>query len=351
MNISLVFGGESSEHDVSIKSFLTIYDVIKNSDKLSKRLKNIFYINRDGTVLSSIVNYNNDTKLYYEEKSNITIFKMFEIISTENLFLFSTIHGQYGEDGSLQGASKLFKIKSNLGNIFSTSISMDKHHLNNYLENKIDKLLIPKSLLISKQESINLEQFYGMDIIVKPNSMGSSLFTEKFCCSKQNEKVIKELINKIYEFDQFALVQEFIKGEEYSCGCLEQIDGNIALPMVKINSGDEFFSHKSKYQKGFATNEVIPIENDEVFHKQIKKISLDIFNKLSFNSMARFDYIKKGDDIYFLEANIIPGLKNSSIYPSMLKEFDYTLEDLIIILIENELKRDEKHTTVVYDVE
>ena len=325
--------------------------MIKNSDKLNSKLKDIFYINRDGTVLHSLVNYTNDPKVYFEERDNITIFKMFEIISSENLFLFSTIHGQYGEDGSLQGASKLFKIKSNLGSIFSTSISMSKHHLNQYLENKVDNLMIPKSLLISKNQNVKLDQFYGIDIIVKPNSMGSSLFTEKFYCSLENDKEIKELINKIYEFDEFALIQEFIKGEEYSCGCLEQINENIALPMVKINSGDEFFSHKSKYQKGFAQNELIPIKEDKEFHKLIKDISLEIFNKLSFNSMARFDYIKKNNKIYFLEANIIPGLKNSSIYPSMLKEFNYTLEDLIIILIENELKRDDKHTTVIYDVE
>ena len=311
MDFVLVFGGESSEHDVSIKSFLSLYELISQSNTLKSKLKDVFYINREGLVRHTSVDYKQNVESFYEGDSNISIYKMFEMISADNLFLFSTIHGQYGEDGSLQGAVKLFKIKSNLGSVFSTSISMSKHHINQYVENKLDDLIVPKSLLLCKNDKINLDEFNGSEIIVKPNAMGSSLFTEKFFYDETTQEEVENLINKIFEFDEFALIQEFIEGDEFSCGCLEKSDSVVALPIVQIDTGDEFFSHEAKYKKGISTNNVIPVNKEQEIHRRIKNISLELFRMFNYHSMVRFDYLVREDKIYFLEANIIPGLKSS----------------------------------------
>lgn len=350
-NIALVFGGVSSEHDVSIKSFETIYNAIKESKILSKTLKKIFYITRDANVITSNIDFAKNPKEYYKSNEKEKLEKLFSIALEENLFLFSTIHGQYGEDGSLQGAAKFFGIKNNFGSILSTSISMSKYHLNRYLDGQIAELNIPQTLQISTIDDIEkIKEFENQQIIIKPNSLGSSLFTEKFLCTNENMKDIIDLINNILEFDEKALIQEFIKGEEYSCGCLEKSKDVLVLPIVKIITDEDFFSHKAKYTKGNSINNVILLENETEIEKKLKRISFEIFKELEFNAMVRFDYIIKNEKIYFLEANTLPGLKSSSIYPSMLKEYNINLEELITILIDNELNRDEKQTQLIYCV-
>lgn len=351
-NIALVFGGKSSEHDVSIKSFETIYEAIKESNRLSTKLKEIFYIKRDGTVFKSCIDFDKDFKNYIKDETNCTLAQMFEILSKNDLFLYSTIHGQYGEDGSMQGVCKFFGIDSNLGTILSTSLSMSKYHLNQYLQGKIKNLLIPKSKQIESMNKFDLDDFLDKEIIVKPNSLGSSLFTEKFFCKKNNLSDIKNLCKKILKFDNKVLIQEFIIGKEFSCGCLEKVGKNIVFPLVQIISKDEFFSHNAKYTKGISSNKVIDLNSENDLHKKIKDISLNIFNTLEYHCMSRFDFIVNSEnEIYFLEANTLPGLKYSSIYPSMIKEYGYSLEDLIVISIENELNRESKDTVCVYDVE
>lgn len=350
-NIALVFGGVSSEHDVSIKSFETIYKSFKKSDKLSKNLKKIFYITRDAKVCISNVDFNNGIQKYCQCDSADKLETIFSLALEEELFLFSTIHGQYGEDGSLQGIGEFFGIKNNFGTVLSTSISMSKYHLNRYLEGKIKNLYIPKTFKISTIKDIGqLKQFDDQEIIVKPNSLGSSILTQKFLCNDNNMEEITILVKKALEFDNNVLIQEFIKGDEYSCGCLEKSKSVITLPIVKILAHDDFFSHEAKYTKGKSQNIVIPLSNQNDIDKAMQKISFEIFEELNFHAMARFDYIVKDKKIYFLEANTLPGLKSSSIYPCMLKEYGVSLEDLIVILINNELQRKQKLTKMIYDV-
>lgn len=348
MNLVLVFGGESSEHDVSIKSFLSAYEVIKNSSKLKKKLKYVFYITRDGKVVKTTANFSKCANNYFEEKANCDIFDMLRTISKEKLFLFSTIHGGYGEDGSLQGASKLFNIESNLGTTLSTSLSMSKYHLNNYLLN-LKGMKIPKTTLLKSSKEFDFKKFKDTTIIVKPNALGSSLFTQKFECIKKNENKIKKLIKNILKFDEHALIQEFIKGDEYSVGILEA-KANKTLPILKVEANDEFFSHESKYKKGIANNKIIPLKDETKLHKKLKKLSLKIFDELCFNSMARVDFLVRGEEIYFLEVNTLPGLKQSSIYPSMLKEYGISYEEFILQLMKNSKRKQSKETTLVYDV-
>jgi D-alanine-D-alanine ligase len=234
-------GGVSSEHDASTKSFehmFTSYWQAKDACPLE--LVKIYYIGRDGQVFSFIPTENQDPRQYFRRQGPaIDLAEMLREIKQNGYFVFSTLHGQNGEDGAIQGAAKFIGTQGALGSTLSCSLAMSKYHMNNYIKGACPAIAIPATLAVRNLADVEqLFDFFpaGAKIVLKPNSMGSSVFADVFTCLPDQRPLISAHIAKVLQFDAIVLAQEFIEGQEYSCGCIE-MDGKVeALPLVKIQT-------------------------------------------------------------------------------------------------------------------
>ena len=354
LKLAVIYGGVSSEHDASLKGFDFIYDSIKEGTRLKEDFTDVFYIYRDGRVKHSSVDYSRDSTEYASvNKFNTTIIEAFSYIKQNDLFVLPLLmHGQNGEDGNIQGLATFLDLKGCYGNSFASSITMDKYHLNRYLENQDKNIFIPKTKRISSIEQLEniFKEFENQDIIVKPNSLGASLHTEKYSCLEKNKKDITKLCSTILEFDHYVLVQEFIEGAEYSCGCLQKEGKVEILPLIKVDFETEFFNHEAKHKSGKCAVNVLTLDTIDEVEQIICNHSKEIFEELNLQYLARIDYIRKGDKIYFLEVNTLPGFKQGSFYPVMLETIGMDIEDLLYTMINESLQVEKKNTTIHYTI-
>ncbi len=297
--VALVYGGNSSEHDVSCSS---AKEIRENIDKKKYELSCVY------------VTRNNEWT--YENKliDNIIEFlKQFDVV-------FNIIHGNTGEDGKIQGMLDLFNIKYIGTKCGSSYICMDKERtkqiLNYYkipqvpFQNYKDKLIIP------------------FPVIVKPANCGSSIGINIANNKKEYRKAIKEAL----KYDKKVIVEKYIKARELECAVLE--DKKLIISDIgEIITDNNFYDYNTKYIKNEAKIVIsdIPIN----IKKQIQKYAKIVFELLELKGLARIDffYDTEYNKIYLNEINTLPGFTKISMYPKLFNNYEY--KDLITKLIEN----------------
>lgn len=353
-DLALIFGGSSTEHNASLKSFEWVYKQI-TLNRLGKELhfRYVIFINRDGEAVLTEVDSEKESQYYSSSDRFTSLAKIMGKMKEENVFIFSCLHGKNGEDGRIQGMADVLKIEGAFGEFFSCAISMSKYHMNNYVKDRHLELSIPKTINVSSLQGleVQLQPVEGKQIVIKPSSLGASIFTEKFLCDKKNYAEIKELIEKILEYDERALVQEFATGTEYSCGCVELSDEIHVLPLVRIDTKGGFFGHKEKHVLGEATEVLIEPKDETDDQRNLKRIAKEIYKDFGFQNGCRFDFIVNDESITFLEANALPGLMENSIFPKMLRKAGISMSDYVRNCYFNAMKRSSKNTNLEYRID
>ena len=322
--IAIFCGGPSSEHEVSISSATSI---LKNIDK-SKYEVFIFYIKRD---LQSI---------FFKAGDNLSIpkgngyGKFLEVLEKEkdnfDIALLAPLHGEFGEDGTVQ------KILEDLGITYtgsgskSSKICMDKFLTMEEIKD-VKEINFPKTkklVLQKNSEYVNPLQF---PVILKPNALGSSVLV--FIANDQNDfnnAIRKYLKNNVKEI----LVQELIEGVELSCGCLEAKDQSFTLlPPIEIRPHSSFFDYNSKYVQGGSEEITPPVSISKSEADKISDLAVKIHKKLKCRTYSRSDFIYKEGKIYFLEINTQPGMTSTSLLPQEAKAAGISFGNLIDFMI------------------
>ena len=318
--VLFLFGGNSSEHEISCKS---IINVIDNIDTL-KYIYRIVGITKDGKWIECDKENIIDNSWYYmEEISNIIDYlKRYDVI-------FPIMHGKGGEDGKLQGFFELFGFKYVGCNSTASMIGMDKY-LSKVVFNNIG---IPQVPYIKYDNNIDDIDKLGYPLIVKPCNGGSSIGISKV----DNKDELINGIKKALEYDNNIIVEKFIKSREFECAVLD--DKEIIISDVgEIKYNNEFYDYEDKY-----VNEIkldIPANIDDILRNKIKKYSKKVFECINGSGLCRVDYLydEDNDNLYLNEINTIPGFTNISMYPMLMKEAGYSYKDLISTLIENTKK-------------
>jgi D-alanine-D-alanine ligase len=230
---------------------------------------------------------------------------------------------------------------------------MSKYHLNQYVRANFPQIKVPQTVAVTTTDELGemLAELKNKQIVVKPNSLGSSVMTEKFHCTDEEFPKIRKLIESILKYDTRALVQEYIKGTEYSCSCLEYEGGVLLLSAVKIETANNFYGQKEKFLKGNSSTTVISEGDESLILTRAKQASAAIFKDLDFYNAARFDFILTDTDMYFLEANPMPGILGGSILTLALRANGWDVENLVEIAVDNERRRKKKATEYEYTVE
>jgi len=226
-------------------------------------------------------------------------------------------------------------LHGNFDSLFSTIVCRSKWVLSFAAPYLSDLILCPDTWILSSSASIFemktvLEQLAGRQAIIKPNSLGNSLFTEFFESLSLSQ--LKSKIDTIRPHDKEIMIQEYVKGVEYSCGVLENKGKIEALPVAEIDTKSNIFGETIK-----ANNlETIVFRHDNTgVIERIKHASLKLSGVLGIKNACRFDYIYSNKKLYFLEANPIPGLGKGSIFPKMLNEIKLSRINFIDICISN----------------
>jgi len=352
-NIAVVYGGKSSEHETARKSFGYLYSRLQTvglRDDL--QVTHIIYITRDGRAIVSAFDAAKSAEAY-EAGEKVSLLEAIKFIADNDLFLYGVLFGQNGEDGRAQGMADFFALKTSLGGLISCAIGMSKYHLNQYVRTNFPQIKVPQTVALTTADKLEeaLAELKGKEIVVKPNSLGSSVMTEKFRYTDDEFPKIRKLIESILIYDTRALVQAYVKGVEYSCSCLEYAGNVMPLSAVKIETANNFYGQKEKFIAGHSSTTVICEEDDSAVLSRAKRAGMAIFSDLDFRNAARFDFILTDTDVYFLEANPMPGILQGSILTKAMRVNGWDVENLVEIAVDNERNRKAKATEYRYTVE
>jgi len=307
IKVALIFGGPGKEHEVSLSS---AKNILENADR------NLFDILE--VLVTKDKKYQIDNKIF-DEDSGIE-----EIKKREVEVIFPVIHGTYGEDGELQEKLEQVGIKFVGSSSNVSSLTIDKNKTNRVLEE--NGITIPKSKIIKKDNHI-LDFTYP--VILKPVDEGSSVDLFKF----ENEIDFNNKIDSIFKNHEEMLVQEFVKGREFTCGVIEKDSEDVPLIATEVVlTKGELFDYEAKYTTG-GCKEITPAEVDSVTMKRLQDIAVTCHKILGCKSISRTDMILKDGDIYVLEVNTVPGMTKTSFMPQQAKACGYDMKDLITLLI------------------
>ncbi|WHA05558.1 D-alanine--D-alanine ligase [Candidatus Bandiella numerosa] len=360
LKIGVLFGGLSAEHEVSIKSAISI---IKNLN-VAKYFIIPIYIDTDGKWhyinLNSLVNESEIDLAHHitkcinqikcQENYNYNCIKPvdFNEINQSVDVLFPIIHGKTGEDGILQGFFELLDIPYVSSNILSSSITMDKEFTKMIL--KGSGTLVAPYISIKEYQYGNEEkksnfiqyisQNFSYPLFVKPANGGSSIGIEKV---KQFDDLVGSIENA-FKYDNKILVEQGILGKEIEVSVLENID-DYDKPIIsypgELIPKDEFYSYKAKYIMKDGAKFQIPAILDDPIVNIIREKAGEIFKILECNCLARVDFFleTKSNRLFFSEINTLPGFTEISLYPKLLDHYGIKYKDLLDKLIALSLKK------------
>ena len=171
-----------------------------------------------------------------------------------------------------------------------------------------------------------------LPLFVKPSAGGSSFGVTKV-------KELSELtvaIEKAFEESQEALVEEFIDGNEFTCGVVRIGRKKIVFPVTEVIPRNEFFDFEAKYTPGMA-EEITPARISANLTQEVQDLSAEIYELCNCKGIVRVDYILKDGIFYFLEINTVPGMTATSFIPQQIKAAGLSLTDLLTEIILGEV--------------
>lgn len=322
-NIAVVYGGDSSEFVVSVRSSENVYNAITEAGFTAWKvqLKGLDWdVYEDGQIVAAV------------DKSDFSFVKDGKKIQFD--FAYITIHGTPGEDGKLQGYFDLVKVPYSTCGVYSSALTFNKYFCSNYLRNF--GITMAKSVRLFKGDKIESDQLIeklGLPVFVKPNAGGSS-----FGVTKVKEKAqLQEALELAMTESDDILVEEFIDGKEFTCGLVKIGPEKIVFPVTEVIPQNEFFDYEAKYVAG-KTDEITPARISQELTQKIQQLSSKIYDLCDCSGIVRIDYILKDGEFYFLEVNTTPGMTATSFVPQQIAAMNRKLSDVLGMIINDKLK-------------
>ncbi len=305
LNILVMAGGWSREREVSLKSGSAVYNAL-NKDKYKAEMFD------PSTGISSLIQAVKEVDL-----------------------VFNLLHGRLGEDGSVQGLLNILKIPYIGSDVLASAVALHKG-----ISKEICRaagLLVPDAVLLTRGEEWSygrISSRLGLPVVIKPVSEGSSIGIS--ICANKDE--VSRGIRRALECDREIIIEEYIKGREITC-CVLGNDVHETLPLIEIIPQKRaFFDYEAKYTSG-ATMEICPAELEESLTRKASGCGAKAHHALGCSVWSRTDMIIKGDAVYVLETNTIPGMTENSLFPLAARAGGMSFSDLLDRLIRLGLER------------
>ena len=322
-NIAIVCGGDSSEHDVSLRSAQGLYSWF-DKERYNVYIVDVkgqdWHVELPGGVTAKIDR--NDFSFVDDGKA-----KLFD-------YAYITIHGTPGENGILQGYFDLIDLPYSTSGVLVEAMTFDKFVLNQYLRGYgvavADSMLIRRGFehLVSEDE---IEQRIGMPCFVKPATDGSSFGVSKV---KNKDQLAPALRKAMLESDEI-MVEQYLEGTEITIGCYKTSETEVLMPITEVVTKNEFFDYDAKYNG--QVEEITPARISEDWARRVREITSHIYDILHCNGIIRIDYIiSKEGKIRMLEVNTTPGMTPTSFIPQQVKAAGMTMTEVLTDIVENQ---------------
>ena len=321
-NIAIVCGGDSSEHDVSMRSAQGLYSFF------DKERYNIYVVDVKGQDWHVDLQNGDMAKI---DKNDFS-FKIDGKTVTFD-YAYITIHGTPGENGLMQGYFELLHIPYSTSGVLVEAMTFDKYVLNNYLRgfgvNVAESVLLRRGEE-EKYSDEEIEKRIGMPCFVKPAADGSSFGVSKV---KNADQLAPALRVAFMESDE-VMVESFMKGTEISIGCYKTRDKAVVFPATEVVTSNEFFDYDAKYNG--QVQEITPARLSPETTKRVEEETSRIYDILHCNGIIRIDYIISNDKINMLEINTTPGMTATSFIPQQVRAAGLDIKDVLTDIVENQ---------------
>lgn len=365
--IGVLFGGRSSEHNISLRSGTYIYNTL---DRTKFRVKPIlidsegyYYYPKSWDLAWSIPS--DWASLYSGKDYGIRVLEKFltdtgaekktlwedpSLGGVEGIFL--GLHGGEGEDGRLQAVLETIGLPYTGSGVLASALAMDKYR-SNHLFSSVG-IPVASSVDLTKKEFYRYyregepgkawENCLGgkgiqLPVFSKPTTGGSSVGTFRSETPEEWESKIRE----VFETESRMLVQENIRGREVSCGVLEKPSHGswekFALPPTEIIPLTEFFDFSAKYIPG-KSQEITPPKMDPNWITKIQELSILAHETLGCSGYSRTDFIvTESGTPWILETNTLPGMTGTSLVPQQAEHVGISMQDVFTWLVHLALER------------
>ena len=299
--IAIVAGGDSSEHDVSLRSAAGILSFL---DKERYDAEIVELHGADLATLNKIAEYD---------------------------YAYVTIHGTPGENGLLQGFLEMMHIPYSCCGVLPAALTFNKYTCNHYLHafgiNIADSILLRKGQVPADIED-EVEKRLGFPCFIKSNVGGSSFGCTKV---KSREKVLPA-IERAFEEGGEVICESYLKGTEVTCGVYKTATKAVAFPITEVVTKREFFDYEAKYNG--QVDEITPARIPDAMRDRVQALTLKIYDIIGAHGIIRTDYVLIGEDIYLLEVNTTPGMTATSFIPQQVRAAGLEMKDVLTDIIE-----------------
>ena len=322
-NIAIVCGGDSSEHDGSLRSAQGLYSFF------DKKRYDVYIVDIKGQ----------DWHVELPDGTTARIDRNdFSFVENGKARLFDyayiTIHGTPGENGILQGYFDLIGLPYSTSCVLVEAITFDKFVLNQYLRgygvSVADSLLIRQGYeqLVSDDE---IEQRIGRPCFVKPAADGSSFGVTKV----KNKDQLAPAIRKAMMESPEIMVEQYLEGTEITVGIYKTREKTVVFPITEVVTQNEFFDYDAKYNG--QVQEITPARISEDIARRACEITSHIYDILHCNGIIRIDYIISAEGkISMLEVNTTPGMTPTSFIPQQVRAAGLEMSDVLAEIVENQ---------------
>ena len=360
-HVLLLCGGQSNEHEVSVRSAASVYKAID---------KNIFDVSIVGIdqeanwhflapaallehqgmpSINQLIEHNPRLALAdFAGNLDLSNYLTHKELSKSPIdVVFPLLHGVNGEDGAIQGLLRLAKIPFVGSDVLGSAICMDKDFTKRLLRDA--GLPTPDFLVFRKNQRIDFNELkdkFGLPFFLKPCNTGSSVGVSKV----KNDQEFIEALKKAFQHDQKIIVEKFIPGREIECAVLGNNNPRASV-LGEIILHHEFYSYVAKYLDDHGASFYIPAKLKTEQSEEVRKMAIQAFAALQGEGMGRVDFFicRTTGKVYFNEINTIPGFTSISMYPKLWEASGIGAKELVSILIDRALQRYNRKKSLIRD--
>ena len=326
--IAIIAGGDSSEHEVSLRSAAGLYSF------MDKERYDVTIVVLKGTEWVAIPQnsefriQNSDS--YPIDKNDFSFTRAGEKHTFD--FAYITIHGTPGENGILQGYLDMIGMPYSCCGVLAAALTFNKYACNHYLS--YFGFHIANSMMLRAGQkwpnAPKIAETLGLPCFIKSNIGGSS-----FGCTKV--KTVEEVypaIERAFQEGDEVICESYMKGTEVTCGVYKTKDKAVAFPITEVVTHNEFFDYDAKY-KG-QVDEITPARIPDAVRDKIQAETLRLYDIIGANGIIRVDWIiTDGDKLNLLEVNTTPGMTPTSFIPQQVRAAGLDIKDVLTDIIEN----------------
>ncbi len=349
VNIAVLFGGRSGEHEVSLmsaRSVLSVLDpekyeicqvgITRSGQWLtgSNVLEALLAEKFDSLLPASILPEPNGGKLFAFCSGTWSVETNLDVV-------FPVMHGTFSEDGTLQGLLELADLAYVGAGVLASSVGMDKSLFKDVMRANdipvVESLLFTRNQVAAETENViaEIEKAFSYPVFVKPANLGSSVGITK---CRSHSDLLEGLLDAA-RFDRRILVERGLNAREIEVSVLGNDDPIASIP-GEVRPAEDFYTFHAKYL-GNESELIIPARLDDATSQKVRELAVKTYKAIDCAGMARVDFLLDRDtaELVVSEVNTIPGFTSISMYPKLWEASGISYPALVDRLIELALQR------------